>query len=158
LAAAGLASEVLGATGFASAAFGGADAVGFAVAVGVFAVVAGVAFVVVAVVVFAVFAGGVVAFGAFDFTSIAFTVPVFAGAAEAPLAGAAAAVFCAASCFDWVVVAVGPCAPADGVFTWGGTGFCAAITGTTQAATTASEIRMLVDLVGCMLSLQRGWT
>jgi hypothetical protein len=41
------------------------------------------------------------------------------------------------------------------VFAFGGAALCPAITGTTQAATTPSEIRMPVDLVGCMLSLQR---
>jgi hypothetical protein len=41
------------------------------------------------------------------------------------------------------------------VFAFGGAAVWPAITGTTQAATTPSEIRMPVDLVGCMLSLQR---
>src|SRR5207253_1940642 len=92
----------------------------------------------------------------------AFPVPAFAAPAFAVVAGAAglpgvvAAVFVvAASGLAGPVVAVGPCAPADGLFASGVTGCCRAKTGTTQAATAASEIRMLVDLVGCMLSLQQ---
>jgi hypothetical protein len=112
--------------------------------------------------------------GALDFTSV-----VFAGAAFTPAAafgapafafvtatvvnevsaafGVVTAVFggAVASALAGAVVAVGPCVTGDGFCAADVTGFCPATTGTTQAATAASEIRIPVDLVGCMLSLQR---
>jgi len=95
------------------------------------------------------------------FAFVALALPLFAGAVfavvvAAGFAGAAAAGFdVTGSCFAVVdVVAVVAGVAGDG-FGWGVAGVCPPMTGTTQAATTAIEIRMLVDRVGCMLSLQR---
>jgi hypothetical protein len=93
------------------------------------------------------------------FAFVAFAVPLFAGAvlAAAGFAEAVAAVFeVAAGGFAGVAAVGAGVAAADGVFGWGVDGFCPPMTGTTHAATTAIEIRTLVDRVGCsMLSLQR---
>jgi len=97
--------------------------------------------------------------GALDFAVVAFAVPLFAGAvfavAAAGLADVVAVFDVAGAGFAGGVAVVGAGVAADGVFVWGVAGFWPPTTGTTQAATTAIEIRMLVDLVGCMLSLQR---